>query len=218
MTPEQRSNAKQLAYGLLYGMGIARLANNLRVDKERAKQLSAEFKDNVPGIMRWKQHALEECRCAPLPAALALQGVASSRAFAVAAPPKGGAGGGQIQDAASEASGWGCCVRRAYHHRAALETPPDQSSSVMPAHARTCRSAGTGMLASALHAAGRRSMWRRLGAAGATSPTSTAPTAGTGRPQSARQSTPSARCACLAPRLPVHVSGVRVPACLSLRL
>ena len=60
--PEQRSRAKQLAYGLLYGMGKAALASTLKTDQETAGRLAAAFKASLPGVTAWIAGEKDRCR------------------------------------------------------------------------------------------------------------------------------------------------------------
>ena len=64
VSDEERGFAKQLAYGLLYGMGIAALADKLKVSPEKAKQLHQEFETQLPGLFKWKQSVITLCKCA----------------------------------------------------------------------------------------------------------------------------------------------------------
>ena len=63
VTSEQRSRAKQLAYGLLYGMGKPALASTLKTDLETAGKLSAAFKASLPGVTAWMKREQDRCRC-----------------------------------------------------------------------------------------------------------------------------------------------------------
>jgi hypothetical protein len=53
VTPEQRSHAKRLAYGLLYGMGPSALAADLGVSVGQAVQLADDFRRSHPGLDAW---------------------------------------------------------------------------------------------------------------------------------------------------------------------
>ena len=54
MTTEQRNTAKRLAYGVLYGMGPARLGQQLGIrDVTAAEQLHRGFLDSLPALRDW---------------------------------------------------------------------------------------------------------------------------------------------------------------------
>jgi hypothetical protein len=53
VTPEQRTHAKRLAYGLLYGMGPSALAADLGVSMGQAVQLADDFRRSHPGLDAW---------------------------------------------------------------------------------------------------------------------------------------------------------------------
>ena len=63
VSPQDRGFAKQLAYGLLYGMGAQAIASVLKVPRPRAQELQTTFKASLPGIMAWQQRVLADCRC-----------------------------------------------------------------------------------------------------------------------------------------------------------
>ena len=52
VTPEKRAQAKQMAYGLLYGMGKHALARSMGVPPDAAQQLSDSFRASIPGLVR----------------------------------------------------------------------------------------------------------------------------------------------------------------------
>ena len=52
VTPAQRTQAKAIAYGLLYGKGKAALAADLDVAPNEAGQLMTDFRKSVPGLVR----------------------------------------------------------------------------------------------------------------------------------------------------------------------
>ena len=60
--PEQRSRAKQLAYGLLYGMGKPALASTLKTDLTTAGNLASAFKASLPGVTVWIAREQDRCR------------------------------------------------------------------------------------------------------------------------------------------------------------
>lgn len=54
VTPERRTHAKHLCYGLLYGMGPSQLALELGVTPGVAMQLSESFLNSLPGVVAWR--------------------------------------------------------------------------------------------------------------------------------------------------------------------
>ena len=52
-----RSKAKRLAYGLLYGMGVDRLAQQLECGSEAARGQAEGFKRCLAGVEDWKKRA-----------------------------------------------------------------------------------------------------------------------------------------------------------------
>ena len=62
ITQRQRDHAKQLAYALLYGMGHARLADELGCGLAEARGLQDAFRRSLPGLEAWKGRLLAECR------------------------------------------------------------------------------------------------------------------------------------------------------------
>ena len=63
VTPEKRAQAKQMAYGLLYGMGKHALAKNMGVSPDTAQQLSDSFRASIPTLVSlaspFDSHCLE---------------------------------------------------------------------------------------------------------------------------------------------------------------
>lgn len=51
VTPEKRAQAKQMAYGLLYGMGKHALARSMGVPPDTAQQLSDSFRASIPDLV-----------------------------------------------------------------------------------------------------------------------------------------------------------------------
>lgn len=62
VTGDQRNHAKKLAYGLLYGMGPVSLSSELGVDVSTATFLADTFKRSLPGVDKWMQEVVVECR------------------------------------------------------------------------------------------------------------------------------------------------------------
>lgn len=62
VTEEQRAQAKQICYGIIYGMGNKALAESLKVDEETAAKLAAEFHATYPGIKRYSEKTVANVR------------------------------------------------------------------------------------------------------------------------------------------------------------
>lgn len=62
VTQKERNSAKQLAYGLLYGMGSAALASRLNISVPEAAQKSKNFKASLPGLFGWREAAITACK------------------------------------------------------------------------------------------------------------------------------------------------------------
>lgn len=54
VTPEQRSHAKAMAYGLLYGKGVQGLAHDLGTDATTADAERRAFLAALPGVESWQ--------------------------------------------------------------------------------------------------------------------------------------------------------------------
>lgn len=61
VTPENRQHAKQICYGIIYGMGNRSLANQLGVDIERAEEFRNEFFNAFPRISAYSEELIEDC-------------------------------------------------------------------------------------------------------------------------------------------------------------
>eukprot|EP00798_Chlamydomonas_sp_ICE-L_P002968 gene2968-12977_t len=59
---EQRSHAKRLAYGLLYGMGPMALASDMGTTPAEAANLADAFRKSMPGLDNWLQQAVQSCK------------------------------------------------------------------------------------------------------------------------------------------------------------
>lgn len=53
VTPQERQHAKHLYYGILYGMGPIKLADELGVDAAKATELRNDFLHSLPGACGW---------------------------------------------------------------------------------------------------------------------------------------------------------------------
>eukprot|EP00028_Trichosphaerium_sp_Am-I-7-wt_P009299 CAMPEP_0168537556 /NCGR_PEP_ID=MMETSP0405-20121227/20442_1 /TAXON_ID=498012 /ORGANISM="Trichosphaerium sp, Strain Am-I-7 wt" /LENGTH=573 /DNA_ID=CAMNT_0008566229 /DNA_START=66 /DNA_END=1784 /DNA_ORIENTATION=+ len=62
ITKEERSHCKHIVYGILYGMGIGKLAKDLNTTYDNAKKLKKEFKDRYPGVKRFLHRVITECK------------------------------------------------------------------------------------------------------------------------------------------------------------
>lgn len=57
-----RQRAKQLCYGIIYGMGIKALSEQLGSSEEEAAEFMISFKNTYPGIQIYIQRTIELCR------------------------------------------------------------------------------------------------------------------------------------------------------------
>lgn len=62
ITGENRQHAKQICYGIIYGMGNRSLANQLGVDIEQANEFRQEFFNAFPKIQEFTEQLIEECQ------------------------------------------------------------------------------------------------------------------------------------------------------------
>ncbi|CAD7699534.1 unnamed protein product [Ostreobium quekettii] len=62
VTEQQRTHAKRLAYGLLYGMGPQALADDLQIPVPAAAQMADAFRASLPGVDAWLRRVVEDCR------------------------------------------------------------------------------------------------------------------------------------------------------------
>lgn len=62
VTDEQRQHAKQICYGIIYGMGTKTLSEQLDVSEEDAAEFMESFHCKYPGIKRYIQKVIEKCR------------------------------------------------------------------------------------------------------------------------------------------------------------
>ncbi|XP_029175852.1 DNA polymerase theta [Nylanderia fulva] len=60
VTVEMRQRTKQLCYGMIYGMGVKSLAENLCVSEPEAQEFLESFMNTYPGIYKWLDDVLEE--------------------------------------------------------------------------------------------------------------------------------------------------------------
>ncbi|XP_017886855.1 DNA polymerase theta isoform X2 [Ceratina calcarata] len=59
---KMRQQTKQLCYGMIYGMGVKTLSENLSVDEEKGKEFLDSFMNAYPNINRWLNNVREEAR------------------------------------------------------------------------------------------------------------------------------------------------------------
>jgi DNA polymerase-1 len=62
VTREMRSRAKAVNFGLLYGMGVARLARETQLSILEAKRFMERYFDSFPKVRGWKEQLLERAR------------------------------------------------------------------------------------------------------------------------------------------------------------
>ena len=62
VSAEERSRVKNLVYGILYGSGVKRLARELQVSEDDAKQRVNELKSMLPRLMQWKDEIVVRAR------------------------------------------------------------------------------------------------------------------------------------------------------------
>ncbi|XP_056015539.1 DNA polymerase theta-like [Ostrea edulis] len=61
VTPEQRQQAKQICYGMLYGIGARALGDTLGVDENDAAVFIQTFKSKYPGMRRYLKETVDKC-------------------------------------------------------------------------------------------------------------------------------------------------------------
>ena len=57
-----RQRTKQLCYGMIYGMGVKALADNLSVSETEAKEFLDTFMGAYPGIRQWLNKVVDKAR------------------------------------------------------------------------------------------------------------------------------------------------------------
>lgn len=62
VTEEMRSQAKQLCYGIIYGMGARTLADKLEIDEVNASMFIETFKGTYPGVKKFISQTIEDCQ------------------------------------------------------------------------------------------------------------------------------------------------------------
>ncbi|KAE9543083.1 hypothetical protein AGLY_002994 [Aphis glycines] len=59
---ELRQKTKQVCYGMLYGMGAVTLSETLNITQDEAQKLISEFKSTFPGVNKYFNECLIQCR------------------------------------------------------------------------------------------------------------------------------------------------------------
>ena len=62
ITTAERTTCKHLAYGVLYGMGKARLARNLKCSEKQAAEHMKSLEETYPGLFKYREEQLKKCR------------------------------------------------------------------------------------------------------------------------------------------------------------
>ncbi|KAJ7544985.1 hypothetical protein O6H91_09G101700 [Diphasiastrum complanatum] len=62
VTEKQREHTKRLVYGILYGMGVSTLAEQLECSVADANTYYEKFKASFPGMTIWLQQVVDNCR------------------------------------------------------------------------------------------------------------------------------------------------------------
>lgn len=59
---ELRQKTKQVCYGMLYGMGAVTLSETLNITQDEAHKLISEFKRTFPGVNKYFNECVLQCR------------------------------------------------------------------------------------------------------------------------------------------------------------
>lgn len=59
---QEREQTKRMVYGILYGMGVNSLAEQLDCTSDEATEKIANFKSSFPGVASWLREAVASCR------------------------------------------------------------------------------------------------------------------------------------------------------------
>jgi len=62
VTDDQRQAAKQICYGIVYGIGAKSLGEQLGVVEEEALAFVSEFKSTYSGVSMWMEKVVADCR------------------------------------------------------------------------------------------------------------------------------------------------------------
>jgi len=62
VSPHDRDQTKRLIYGILYGMGANRLAEQLECTSDEAKEKIRSFKSSFPAVTSWLNETISFCQ------------------------------------------------------------------------------------------------------------------------------------------------------------
>lgn len=62
VTAEERSGAKRICYGLIYGIGVGKLATELGISRAQAQEFQVSFMREYSGIATWIQAVRDQAR------------------------------------------------------------------------------------------------------------------------------------------------------------
>ena len=62
VSDDERQQAKQICYGMIYGIGSKSLGEQLGVVEEEASVFLSSFRETYPGVKRFMDATLTECR------------------------------------------------------------------------------------------------------------------------------------------------------------
>lgn len=62
VSPHDRDQTKRLIYGILYGMGANRLAEQLECSSDEAKEKIRSFKNSFPAVTSWLNETISFCQ------------------------------------------------------------------------------------------------------------------------------------------------------------
>lgn len=62
VSPHDRDQTKRLIYGILYGMGASRLAEQLECSSDEAKEKIRSFKSSFPAVTSWLNKTISFCQ------------------------------------------------------------------------------------------------------------------------------------------------------------
>ena len=61
VTSELRNHTKQICYAVIYGMGAARMAEDMKITAKKAEKLKSEFLETYSGLKRWIEGVKMDC-------------------------------------------------------------------------------------------------------------------------------------------------------------
>merc|ERR1712178_536571 len=62
VTAEERSGAKRICYGLVYGIGAGKLGQELGISRAQAQDFTTSFMREYAGVAEWVQSCREQAR------------------------------------------------------------------------------------------------------------------------------------------------------------